>query len=162
MADIEYNQDSMFYLDIDQIPDLVIQKCSGLKIEMKAAAASAAIGCMKDGRTQTHATPGGVEYGSAITFHCPAGNEGSQQKITDWYKECHATSFSGGASKSREKRYTATLFVYDGNGNVGAEYEIQDLFPTNLTQTDQLGVDKPGEMAMDIVECGFTKLLRKI
>lgn len=162
MADIEYNNDSMFYLDIDQIPDLVIKKCSGLKIEMKAAAASAAIGCMKDGTTQTHATPGGVEYGSAISIEYPAGNEASQQKITDWYKECHATSFSGGATKSRERRYTATLFVYDGNGGVGAEYELQDLFPTNLTQTDQLAVDKPGEMAMDKMELRFTKLVRKI
>jgi phage tail-like protein len=160
MADnIEYLTNSTFFMDIDGM-DLVIKKVSGISIEMKVAANNAAIGCMKDGKTQTQATPGAVSYGSAVTLEYVAGNEADQQKITDWYKKCHATSFSGGATQSRQNRKTGSLFIYDGNGIIGAEYEFIDLFPSNLTQTDQMGVDKPGELATDKMELRFTKCIR--
>ena len=160
MADnIEYLTNSSFFMDIDGM-ELVIKKVSGIKITMKVAANNAAIGCSKDGKTQTQTYPGGVNYGSAVTLEYVAGNEADQQKIADWYNKCHASSFSGGATESRKQRKTGCLFVYDGNGGIGAEFEFIDLFPSNMTQTGSLGIDKSGELAIDKMELRFTKCTR--
>jgi phage tail-like protein len=160
MADnIEYLTNSTFFFDIDGL-DLVISKVSGLKIEMKTAANKAAIGIGKDGKTQTQCTPGATSYSSGVKIEYVAGNEADQEKLTKWYQKCHATSFSGGATQSRQERKTGSLFIYDGNGKVCAEFEFIDLFPSKLTQTDQLGVDKSGELAKDTLEFRFTKCTR--
>jgi len=155
----EYLTNSSFFFDIDGM-ELVIKKVAGIKIQMKVAANNAAIGCMKDGKTQTQSTPGAVTYGSAVTLEYVGGNEADQQKITDWYKKCHATSFSGGATESRKQRKTGSFFVFDMNGKIGAQFDFTDLFPSNLTQTDSLGVDKSGELAIDKMELRFTKCMR--
>jgi hypothetical protein len=159
MADIEYNTCASFYFDCDGM-ELVIEKCTIPPIEMKTAAGSGAIGCGRDGKTQTQTTPGAVEYGSGLKIEYVAGNEADQQKITDWYKKCHATSFSGGATESRKNRKTASLFVYDMNGNIGCQYDFTDCFPSNLTQTSQFDVGKPGELAKDTMEIRFTQMVR--
>jgi len=161
MPEIEYNTGAFFQLDIDQVADLTIKKISGITLEMKVAAGSGAIGTMKDGRTQTQATPGGVTQ-SSIKVEIPSGNEGPQNKLTEWYNDCHATSRSGGATKSRSLRYTATLFVLDGNGNVGAEYQLLDVFPSNLTHTGEMSVGKAGEISQDILELECTQMIRKL
>ena len=159
MADIEYNTNSSFYFDCDGM-ELVIAKVTIPPIEMKVAAGSGAIGCGRDGKTQTQATPGAVELSSGLKLEYVAGNEGDQQKITDWYKKCHATSFSGGATESRKNRKTASLFIYDMNGKIGAQYDFSDCFPSNLTQTSQLDVSQSGELAKDTMEIRFTKMVR--
>jgi hypothetical protein len=159
MADIEYNYNSSFWFDCDGL-ELVIQKVSGLSIEIKVAAGSGAIGCMKDGKTQTQATPGTVEYGGAVKLEYVAGNESDQQKITDWYRKCHATSFSGGTTEARKNRKTGSLFIFDGGGKITCQYDFIDLFPSNLTQTETLSVDQAGELAKDTMELRFTQVLR--
>jgi len=159
MPDVEYNTNASFFWDCDGM-ELVIEKCTLPPIEIKVAAGSGAIGCGRDGKTQTQATPGTVEYGSGLKIEYVAGNEADQQKVTDWYKKCHATSFSGGASESRKNRKTASLFIYDMNGNIGAQYDFIDCFPSTLNQTSQLDVSKAGEMAKDTMEVRFTKMVR--
>ena len=159
MPDVEYNTNASFFWDCDGM-ELVIEKCTLPPIEIKVAAGSGAIGCGRDGKTQTQATPGTVEYGSGLKIEYVAGNEADQQKVTDWYKKCHATSFSGGASESRKNRKTASLFIYDMNGNIGAQYDFIDCFPSTLNQTSQLDVSKAGEMAKDTMEIRFTKMVR--
>jgi hypothetical protein len=159
MADIEYNTNAAFYFDCDGM-ELVIEKCTIPPIEMKVAAGSGAIGCGRGGKTQTQATPGAVEYGSGLKLEYVAGNEAEQKKISTWYKKCHPTSFSGGATESRKNRKTASLFIYDMNDNIGAQYDFIDCFPSNLNQTSQLDVSKPGELAKDTMEIRFTKMVR--
>ncbi|HBB31176.1 MAG TPA: phage tail protein [Cyanobacteria bacterium UBA8803] len=158
MAD-EFNTNSSWFFDCDSM-QLVVSKISGLAIEIKVAAGSGAIGITNEGKTQTQATPGEVSYGSAIKLEYVAGNEADQQKLMDWYKKCHATSFSGGATSSRKERKTASLFIMDGNGNIGAQYDFTDIFPSNMTQTSQLDVSKPGELCKDTVELRFTQVIR--
>jgi len=162
MADIEYIAGSKYFFDIDQIPGLIVQSISGISIEITVAAGSNAIGCTEGGVTQTQATPGQVKFSSAVTIKYPAGNEAAQQKITDWYNLCHAKAFSGGAKQARSNRRSGSIFVYDGDGNVACEYVFTDLFPSKLTQSDQLGVDKSGELALDTMELLFTGLKREI
>lgn len=159
MADIEYLTNSTFFFDIDGL-DLVISKVSGIKIEMKVAANKAAIGIGKDGKTQTQSTPGATSYSSGVKIEYVAGNEADQEKLTKWYQKCHATSFSGGATDARNQRKTGSFFIYKNNGEIACEFEFIDLFPSKLTQTDQLGVDKSGELAKDTLELRFTKLTR--
>lgn len=159
MPGIEYNTNSSYFVDIDGI-QLVVSKVSGISIEMKVAAGSGAIGITKDGKTQTQSTPGGVTYGSALKLEYVGGNEADQQKLMDWYKKCHATSFSGGATSSRSERKTASLFILDGNGKIGAQYDFTDCFPANMTQTSQMDISKPGELAKDTLEIRFTKVTR--
>lgn len=161
MPEAEYITNSSFYFDIDGI-ELVIKSVSGISIEMKVAGGGTAIGCMKGGKAQTQAVPGGVTYGSAVTLKFVAGNEGSQQAITDWYQKCHPQSYTGGAKEGRSNRKTGSFVIYDGNGNEGARYTFFDLFPNNLTQTKSVGVDKMGELAEDSIELQFTKLVREV
>jgi len=54
MPDVEYNTNASFFWDCDGM-ELVIEKCTLPPIEIKVAAGSGAIGCGRDGKTQTQA-----------------------------------------------------------------------------------------------------------
>jgi len=148
---------AFFSMDIDGCPDLVIKKISGLQKEMEVAASDTPIGSMAKGKAQTQATPGIVKFGSALTIEFLGGTELVQQKLADWYKDCHSTGFSGGKTNARNRRATASLFIHDGTKEEPAvEITFRDFFPENMTQVEEVSVAKAGEAAVYKLECRYT------
>lgn len=161
MAD-EFLTNAKFYFEVDGITDLLIQKVSGPEIELVVAGGDAPIGVTKGGKTQTQSVIGGVKYNSTINLTYVAGNEGVQKKLEDWYNQCHAEAYSGGEKKGRTNRKTGSLVVYDGDGKEGMRFDFTDLFPCDITQAGgTLGLDQSGQIAVDTLQLGFTKLVRK-
>ena len=153
---------STFYFEIDGISDLLIKTVSGPEIELEVAGGDAPIGSTKGGKTQTHATIGGVKYNSSITLTFIAGNEGVQKKLEDWYTKCHAEAYSGGETESRKSRKTGSLVVYDGNGKEGMRFNFTDLFPSTLKQGGgTLAIDGGSNLSEDTLELKFTQVIRK-
>ncbi|MBL1176274.1 phage tail protein [Pantanalinema sp. GBBB05] len=161
MPDVEYLTNAKFYFEIDGITDLLVQKVSGPEIELTVAGGDAPIGVTKGGKTQTQSVIGGVKYNSTITLTYVAGNEGPQKKLEDWYIQCHAESYAGGETKGRSNRKTGSLVVYDGDGAEGMRFNFTDLFPCDISQAGgDLSPDKAGEIAVDTLQLGFTKVVR--
>ena len=161
MADIQYLTNSKFYFEIDGVTELVLKAVTGPEIEMEVAGGETAIGVTKDAKTQTQATIGGVKYNSTITLTYVAGNEADQNKLSDWYNDCHPDTYSGGESKAMESRKTGSLSIYNPDGKEAMRFDFTDLFPGTKQQTSTLSVDQGGQLAEDTLELYFTQVIRK-
>lgn len=158
---VQYLTSSKFYFEIDGVTALFLKTVNGPEIEMEVAGGDTAIGVSKDAKTQTQATIGGVKYNSTIKLTYVGGNEADQQKLTEWYNNCHSDTYSGGGSKAMDNRKTGSLVVYNPNGQEAMRFNFIDLFPGTLTQISSLSVDGGGKLAEDSLELYFTKVTRE-
>lgn len=157
---VQYLTTSKFYFEIDGITSLLLKSISGPEITMEVAGSETAIGVTKGAKTQTQATIGGVSYSSTVELTYVAGNESDQQKLYNWYDDCHVDTFSGGASKSMENRKTGSLTIYDPDGNEAMRFNFVDLFPGTITQTGTFDVGSATQLAEDKLELYFTQVTR--
>ncbi|MEC4853907.1 MAG: hypothetical protein SAJ12_23240 [Jaaginema sp. PMC 1079.18] len=91
MAADELLGNSKFYLEIDGMTDLIVQKVSGLKIDLDAAGDMKAFGVTKGAKSAMQATVAGVTS-ATITVQFVATKE--DQSLHDWYRASHSV---GGA-----------------------------------------------------------------
>lgn len=157
---VQYLTNSKFYFEIDSVTALSLKTITGPEIEMEVAGGDAAIGVTKDAKTQTQATIGSIKYNQTMTLTYVAGNESEQQKLSDWYNDCHPDTFAGGASKAMDSRKTGSLVIYDPNGSEAMRYNFIDLFPGTKKQISSLSIESGGQLAEDTLELYFTQVTR--
>ncbi len=160
MPDIQYLTSSKFYFEIDGITALILKSITGPEISLEVAGGDTAIGVTKDAKTQTQATIGGVNYASTVTLTYVAGNASDQEKLYDWYNNCHADTYSGGSSKSMENRKTGSLTVYNPDGKEAMRFNFTDLFPGTIKQVGSFSVESSTQLAEDTLELYFTQVTR--
>jgi phage tail-like protein len=130
MAADELLGNSKFYLEIDGLTDLIVQKVSGIKVELDAAGDAKAFGVTKGAKSAMQATVTGVTS-ATITVQFVATKE--DQSLHDWYRESHSVggSIAGGGSEKKGERKNASLVVYNQGGDDAARWDFTGCLPAS-------------------------------
>ena len=128
MAAGEILANSKWYLEFDELTDLVVAKVSGLGTTFSAAGDMKSYGVTKGGKSQMQATVSGVESGT-ITVEFVATVE--DKSMHDWFRESHSAGgpMAGGGSSKGGARKTASLTVYNQKGDEAAKWSFTGVFP---------------------------------
>jgi len=130
MAKGEILANSRFYLDIDDVDDLIVKKVSGLQVTLEAAGDKKSFGVGKGGKSQMQATVSGVTSGT-ITVVFVATIDGMQ--MHDWFRDSHPVGgpMAGGKIAKGGLRKSATLKVFNqaGDDEGAAVWDFTGIFP---------------------------------
>lgn len=130
MATDEFLGNSKFYLEIDGLTDLIVQKVSGLKIDLEAAGDQKSFGVTKGAKSAMQATVAGVTS-ATITVQFVATKE--DQSLHDWYRASHSVGgpIAGGGSEGKGERKNASLVVYNQGGDDAVRWNFTGCLPSS-------------------------------
>jgi phage tail-like protein len=148
---------SKWYMEFDQLTDLVIAKVSGLGTTLTTAGDMKSYGVTKGGKSRMQATVSGVESGT-ITVEFVATVE--DKSMHDWFRASHSIGgpLAGGGSDNKGERKTASLTVYNQGGEEAAKWSFTGVFPkTYKTSKMEPG---SGELFRETVEFVYETMHR--
>lgn len=130
MAKDEILATSKFYLEFDEITQLIVKKVSGLSVTLDAAGDMKSFGVRKDAVSFMQATVSGVTNAN-MTVDFVATQE--DQSMHDWYRASHSAGgpSAGKGSTSGGKRKNASLTIYNQEGKEAARWNFSGVFPSS-------------------------------
>ena len=128
MAEPEILANSKFYMEFDEMTDLIIAKVSGLGTTLSTAGDVKSFGVTKGGKSNMQATVSGVESGT-VTVEFVATVE--DKSMHDWFRASHSAGgpMAGGGSTKKGAKKTASLTVYNQGGDAAAKWDFTGVFP---------------------------------
>ena len=132
---VEYLSSENFYLELDDIKNLIIKEISGMIVDISPSQADNSIGSGPKGKAIVLSTPSQPKYGSVKLVLIPgAHQQGDDEKLWQWYRDCASKSDLGQASKARDLRKAMSISVYYSGteAKVGLKYEFQGVLPSSF------------------------------
>lgn len=130
MAKGELLANSKFYLTIDGYDDMIIKSVSGLTITLEVAGSDSSFGVTKDGKSIVQATVTGVSNSNITVVFVGTTDD---RRLFDWWDTSHSREISGGGSKTKGERKTASVTLYNQGGEAAAQWNMTGVFPVKYT-----------------------------
>lgn len=130
----EYCSSDSFDVDIDGISKLIVKEVSGWQVDMSPSGADNSIGSGPKGKALVLSTPSQPKFGNVKLVVIPGEHQqGDDEKLWQWYKDCTSSANLGEASKARDLRKAMTINVYYSgtDAKVGLTYKFQGVIPSS-------------------------------
>ena len=148
MASGEVLSGSRYYVEFDDLTDLVVKKVSGIGITLDTAGDMQSFGVTKDGKSQIQATVTGVTQGT-LTIEFVATED--DKRVVDWYLDSHSPPISGGGTANKGQLRNGSIALYNQGGEEAARWEYKGLMPKTYTSSKM----EPGSTELYIEKVEF-------
>jgi phage tail-like protein len=131
----EYLSSDNFYVELDDLKNLIIKEASGMVVDISPSMADNAIGSGPKGKALVLSTPSQPKYGTVKIVLIPGKHQqGDDDKLWQWYSDCASKSNLGEASKARDLRKAMSISVYYSgtDGKLGIKYDFQGVLPSSF------------------------------